>query len=255
MPKDTSISSILVIGSGPIIIGQAAEFDYSGTQGCIALKEEGYRVILVNSNPATIMTDEAFADEIYFEPLTAESLTAIIKKERPDGLLANLGGQTALNLAVELDETGVLKEHGVKLLGTSVETIQKGEDREKFRSLMNELKQPVPESEIVDNEADALHFAESIGFPVIIRPAYTLGGKGGGIAPDKEAFTAMIKQALLASPINQCLVEKALPALKKLNMKSCVTAITHALPSAIWKISIRSACIQVTLSLWRRHKH
>lgn len=125
MPKDTSISSILVIGSGPIIIGQAAEFDYSGTQGCIALKEEGYRVILVNNNPATIMTDEAFADEIYFEPLTAESLTAIIKKEQPDGLLANLGGQTALNLAVELEETGVLKEHGVKLLGTSVETIQK----------------------------------------------------------------------------------------------------------------------------------
>lgn len=155
MPKDTSISSILVIGSGPIIIGQAAEFDYSGTQGCIALKEEGYRVILVNNNPATIMTDEAFADEIYFEPLTAESLTAIIKKEQPDGLLANLGGQTALNLAVELEETGVLKEHGVKLLGTSVETIQKGEDREKFRSLMNELNQPVPESEIVDNETDA----------------------------------------------------------------------------------------------------
>ncbi|MBT9251016.1 carbamoyl phosphate synthase large subunit [Bacillus halotolerans] len=216
MPKDTSISSILVIGSGPIIIGQAAEFDYSGTQGCIALKEEGYRVILVNNNPATIMTDEAFADDIYFEPLTVESLTDIIKKEKPDGLLANLGGQTALNLAVELEEAGILKAHGVKLLGTSVDTIQKGEDREKFRSLMNELNQPVPESEIVDNETDALRFAESIGFPVIIRPAYTLGGKGGGIAPTKEAFAAMIKQALLASPINQCLVEKSIAGFKEI---------------------------------------
>ncbi|MES5394756.1 carbamoyl phosphate synthase large subunit [Bacillus amyloliquefaciens] len=216
MPKDTTISSILVIGSGPIIIGQAAEFDYSGTQGCMALKEEGYRVILVNNNPATIMTDEAFADEIYFEPLTSESIEAIIEKEKPDGLLANLGGQTALNLAVKLEEAGVLKKHHVKLLGTSVETIQKGEDREQFRALMKELDQPVPESEIVDNEEDALRFAESIGFPVILRPAYTLGGKGGGIAKTKEAFQTLIKQALLASPISQCLVEKSIAGFKEI---------------------------------------
>ncbi|MBT2573843.1 carbamoyl phosphate synthase large subunit [Bacillus sp. ISL-51] len=216
MPKDTTISSILVIGSGPIIIGQAAEFDYSGTQGCMALKEEGYRVILVNNNPATIMTDEAFADEIYFEPLTPASLEAIIEKEKPDGLLANLGGQTALNLAVKLEEAGVLKKHHVKLLGTSVETIQKGEDREQFRSLMNELHQPVPESEIVDNEEDALRFAKSIGFPVILRPAYTLGGKGGGIARTKEAFQKLIKQALLASPIHQCLIEKSIAGFKEI---------------------------------------
>lgn len=216
MPKDTTISSILVIGSGTIIIGQAAEFDYSGTQGCMALKEEGYRVILVNNNPATIMTDEAFADEIYFEPLTTDSIEAIIEKEKPDGLLANLGGQTALNLAVKLEEAGVLKKHQVKLLGTSVETIQKGEDREQFRALMKELDQPVPESEIVDNEEDALRFAESIGFPVILRPAYTLGGKGGGIAKTKEAFQTLIKQALLASPISQCLVEKSIAGFKEI---------------------------------------
>ncbi|PSA92266.1 carbamoyl-phosphate synthase large subunit [Bacillus atrophaeus] len=216
MPKDTNISSILVIGSGPIIIGQAAEFDYSGTQGCMALKEEGYRVILVNNNPATIMTDEAFADEIYFEPLTTDSLKEIIKKEKPDGLLANLGGQTALNLAVELEKAEVLKANGVKLLGTSVDTIEKGEDREKFRSLMKELNQPVPDSEIVDNEEDALRFAETIGFPVIVRPAYTLGGKGGGIAPSKEVFLPLIKQALLASPIHQCLIEKSIAGFKEI---------------------------------------
>ncbi|MBU8787376.1 MULTISPECIES: carbamoyl phosphate synthase large subunit [Bacillus] len=216
MPKDHSIKSILVIGSGPIIIGQAAEFDYSGTQGCMALKSEGFRVILVNNNPATIMTDESFADEIYFEPLTVESLTQIIKREQPDGLLANLGGQTALNLAVELEKAGILKKYKVKLLGTSVETIEKGEDREKFRALMKELNEPVPDSEIVDNKGDALRFAQSIGFPIIVRPAYTLGGKGGGIAKTEEEFMPLIESALLASPIHQCLVEKSIAGFKEI---------------------------------------
>ena len=216
MPKDQTIKSILVIGSGPIIIGQAAEFDYSGTQGCMALKSEGYRVILVNSNPATIMTDESFADEIYFEPLTVESFTQIIKREKPDGLLANLGGQTALNLAVELEKAGILKAYGVKLLGTSVDTIEKGEDREKFRALMKELNEPVPDSEIVDNQDDALRFALSIGFPIIVRPAYTLGGKGGGIAATKEELLPLIESALLASPIHQCLVEKSIAGFKEI---------------------------------------
>ncbi|MCY7855739.1 carbamoyl phosphate synthase large subunit [Bacillus sonorensis] len=216
MPKDHSIKSILVIGSGPIIIGQAAEFDYSGTQGCMALKSEGFRVILVNNNPATIMTDESFADEIYFEPLTVESLTQIIKREKPDGLLANLGGQTALNLAVELEKAGILKKYHVKLLGTSVETIEKGEDREKFRALMKELNEPMPDSEIVDNKEDALRFALSIGFPIIVRPAYTLGGKGGGIAKTKEEFMPLIESALLASPIHQCLVEKSIAGYKEI---------------------------------------
>ncbi|WP_353856143.1 carbamoyl phosphate synthase large subunit [Bacillus sp. Bos-x628] len=216
MPKDQSIHTILVIGSGPIIIGQAAEFDYSGTQGCMALKEEGYKVILVNNNPATIMTDESFADEIYFEPLSIDSVTRIIEKEKPDGLLANLGGQTALNLAVELEKNGVLKKHGVKLLGTSVETIENGEDREKFRALMKHLNEPVPDSEIVDNVKDALQFAKEVGFPVIIRPAYTLGGKGGGIALTEEAFMPLIEGALLASPIHQCLVEKSIAGFKEI---------------------------------------
>ncbi|QHZ46224.1 carbamoyl phosphate synthase large subunit [Bacillus sp. NSP9.1] len=216
MPKDHTIKSILVIGSGPIIIGQAAEFDYSGTQGCMALKNEGFRVILVNNNPATIMTDESFADEIYFEPLTTESLTQIIKREKPDGLLANLGGQTALNLAVELEKAGILNKYGVKLLGTSVDTIEKGEDREKFRALMKELNEPVPDSEIVDNKEDALRFALSIGFPIIVRPAYTLGGKGGGIAKTEEEFMPLIESALLASPIHQCLVEKSIAGFKEI---------------------------------------
>ncbi|MFS0655941.1 carbamoyl phosphate synthase large subunit [Bacillus sp. 179-C3.3 HS] len=216
MPKDQSIQTILVIGSGPIIIGQAAEFDYSGTQGCMALKEEGYKVILVNNNPATIMTDESFADEIYFEPLSVDSVTSIIEKENPDGLLANLGGQTALNLAVELEKAGVLKKHNVKLLGTSVETIENGEDREKFRALMKQLNEPVPDSEIVDNAKDALQFAKEVGFPVIIRPAYTLGGKGGGIALTEEEFKPLIEGALLASPIHQCLVEKSIAGFKEI---------------------------------------
>ncbi|MDA7026075.1 carbamoyl phosphate synthase large subunit [Bacillus sp. CLL-7-23] len=216
MSKIDSIKSILVIGSGPIMIGQAAEFDYSGTQGCMALKSEGYRIILVNNNPATIMTDESFADEIYFEPLTVESLTQIIKREKPDGLLANLGGQTALNLAVALEKAGVLKKYQVKLLGTSIETIEKGEDREKFRALMKELNEPVPDSVIVDNAKDALDFAHSIGFPIIVRPAYTLGGKGGGIAKTKQELLPLIENALLASPIHQSLVEKSIAGFKEI---------------------------------------
>ena len=174
MPKDASIHTILVIGSGPIVIGQAAEFDYAGTQACIALKEEGYKVILVNNNPATIMTDEEFADKIYFEPLTVDVLEQIIAKERPDGLLATLGGQTGLNLALELHEQGILEKYGVKLLGSAIESIKKGEDREAFRALMKELNEPVPESAIVRSTEEAVRFAGEIGFPIIVRPAYSV---------------------------------------------------------------------------------
>ncbi|WP_203289739.1 carbamoyl phosphate synthase large subunit [Metabacillus sp. cB07] len=216
MPKRHDLKSILVIGSGPIIIGQAAEFDYSGTQGCIALKEEGYKVILVNNNPATIMTDHEYADEIYFEPLTVKSLTKIIEKERPDGLLASLGGQTGLNLAVKLHEAGILQKYGVEVLGTSVDSIQKGEDREKFRKLMYELNQPVPASEIVTDAEGAVAFAESIGYPIIVRPAYTLGGKGGGIAEDEKKLMQLMKSGLNASPIHQCLVEKSIAGFKEI---------------------------------------
>ena len=176
MPKRTDIKSILVIGSGPIIIGQAAEFDYAGTQACLALREEGYKVILVNSNPATIMTDVEIADKVYMEPLTLEFIANIIRKERPDALLPTLGGQTGLNMAVELDEAGILKEYKVELLGTKLTSIQQAEDRDLFRQLMAELNQPVPESDIIHTVGEALSFAAEIGYPLIVRPAFTMGG-------------------------------------------------------------------------------
>lgn len=207
---------ILVIGSGPIIIGQAAEFDYSGTQGCLALREEGYEVILVNPNPATIMTDHTVADTVYCEPLTLESVTAIVKKERPDALLAGLGGQTALNLAVELEEIGVLNEYNVELLGTSVASIQKGEDRELFRALMEKLEQPVPESEVIKSVDEALTFVQKVGYPVISRPAYTLGGRGGGIAHDEEQLKELMENGLKASPIQQVIMEKSIAGFKEI---------------------------------------
>ncbi|MGM7680834.1 carbamoyl phosphate synthase large subunit [Cytobacillus sp. Hm23] len=216
MPKDTTIQSILVIGSGPIIIGQAAEFDYSGTQGCKALKEEGYRVILINNNPATIMTDDLYADVVYFEPLTVDCVTKIIAKERPDGLLATLGGQTGLNLAFSLYEEGALEKYSVRLLGTSIESIKKGEDREEFRELMKKLDEPVPESEIVTTLEGALGFATKVDFPIIIRPAYTLGGTGGGIAYNEEQFKSFVTNGLLASPISQCLIEKSVAGFKEI---------------------------------------
>lgn len=216
MPKDHSIQSILVIGSGPIVIGQAAEFDYSGTQGCRALREEGYKVILVNNNPATIMTDEVNADIVYFEPLTVESLGKIIAKERPDGLLATLGGQTGLNLAFSLSEAGILDKYNVKVLGTHIESIKQGEDREAFRSLMNELNEPVPDSEIVTTVEEAITFAEKVGFPVIVRPAYTLGGTGGGIAHELQQLEELTKNGLSESPITQCLIEKSIAGYKEI---------------------------------------
>lgn len=216
MPKDSSLQSILLIGSGPIVIGQAAEFDYSGTQACIALKEEGYRVILVNNNPATIMTDDVHADAVYFEPLTVEAVEAIIAKERPDGLLATFGGQTGLNLAFQLHEAGVLEKYGVRLLGTPIEAIKRGEDREAFRALMHELGEPVPESEIVTSVEEAVAFAEQIGFPIIIRPAYTLGGAGGGIAENMEQFLALVEKGLNESPIHQCLIERSVAGFKEI---------------------------------------
>ncbi|WP_079508077.1 carbamoyl phosphate synthase large subunit [Mesobacillus jeotgali] len=215
MPKDTSVKSILVIGSGPIIIGQAAEFDYAGTQACIALKEEGYRVILVNNNPATVMTDHVFADAVYFEPMTVESVEKIIQRERPDGILGTLGGQAGLNLVFRLSEEGILEKYCVKVLGTSVASIKQGEDREAFRSLMHKLNEPVPESEIVQLVEEAVAFAEKIGFPLIVRPAYTLGGTGGGIAGNMEDLISLVSGGLNESPINQCLVERSIAGFKE----------------------------------------
>ena len=215
MPKDNTIQTILVIGSGPIVIGQAAEFDYAGTQACLALKEEGYKVILVNNNPATIMTDEMNADAVYFEPLTVDVLEKIIAKEKPDGLLATLGGQTGLNLAYQLDDAGILEKYNVKLLGTPIDSIKKGEDRELFRQLMFEIDEPVPDSKIVHTLDEAIAFAEEIGFPIIIRPAYTLGGTGGGIAESMEVFKELVRGGLQESPITQCLIERSIAGFKE----------------------------------------
>ena len=215
MGKDLSIKKVLVIGSGPIVIGQAAEFDYAGVQACRALREENIEVVLVNSNPATIMTDEDIADKVYLEPLTLESLTAIIKKERPNGVIASLGGQTGLNLACELDKAGVLAEYNVRLLGTNIESIKKAEDREMFKNLMNEIGEPIPDSEIVSSYEDAKKFAEKIGFPIIIRPAFTLGGSGGGIAKNETEYEEIVHSGLQQSPINQVLVEKSIAGFKE----------------------------------------
>ncbi|MFJ7365068.1 carbamoyl phosphate synthase large subunit [Peribacillus frigoritolerans] len=215
MPKDDTIQTILVIGSGPIVIGQAAEFDYAGTQACLALKEEGYKVILVNNNPATIMTDDMNADAVYFEPLTVDVLEKIISKERPDGLLATLGGQTGLNLAYQLDDAGILEKYKVKLLGTPIDSIKKGEDRELFRELMFEIGEPVPDSTIVHTLEEALAFADKIGFPIIVRPAYTLGGTGGGIADSLETFKELVRGGLQESPITQCLIERSIAGFKE----------------------------------------
>lgn len=213
--KNPSINKVLVIGSGPIVIGQAAEFDYAGVQACRALKEEKIEVILVNSNPATIMTDEDIADKIYLQPLTVEALRYIIKKERPDGLIASLGGQTGLNLAVQLNDAGILEEFKIKVLGTNIESIKMAEDRELFKNLMQEINEPVPDSEIVSSLEDAQKFAQRIGFPIIIRPAYTLGGSGGGIAHNEVEYEEIVHSGLAMSPINQILVEKSIAGFKE----------------------------------------
>ena len=216
MPKRKDIETILVIGSGPIIIGQAAEFDYAGTQACLSLREEGYKVILVNSNPATIMTDKEIADKVYIEPLTVEFVSKIIRKERPDALLPTLGGQVGLNLAVELHEAGVLEECGVELLGTKLASIKQAEDRELFRDLMNELGEPVPESDIIHNLEEARRFVEKIGYPVIVRPAFTMGGTGGGICHNDEELEDIVANGLRYSPVTQCLLEKSIAGYKEI---------------------------------------
>lgn len=216
MPKNKDIKKVLVIGSGAIVIGQAAEFDYSGTQACLALKDEGIEVILVNNNPATIMTDKTISDKVYFEPLNIESLMAVIETERPDGLLATVGGQTGLNLAMALSDAGILAKFNIKLLGTNIDSIRQAEDREQFRALMNALNEPVPQSDIIYSIESALEFAEQIGYPLIVRPAYTLGGFGGGIAQDEATYITLVGQGLSASPIKQCLVEKSIAGYKEI---------------------------------------
>ncbi|WP_010632359.1 carbamoyl-phosphate synthase (glutamine-hydrolyzing) large subunit [Sporolactobacillus vineae] len=216
MPLRTDIKKVLVIGSGPIVIGQAAEFDYAGTQACLALKEEGIKVVLVNNNPATIMTDDPIADRTYLEPLTVPAIEKIISRERPDGLIGTLGGQTGLNLAVELYEQGILAKYGVELLGTSVASIQHGEDRELFKKLMLEIHEPVPESRIIRDYNAGLAFTEAIGYPVIIRPAYTLGGSGGGFANNRAELDLVLHRGLNLSPIHEVLIERSIRGWKEI---------------------------------------
>ena len=196
MPKNPDIKKVLVIGSGPIVIGQAAEFDYAGTQACRSLKEEGIEVVLVNSNPATIMTDKDIADEVYIEPLTTKSVEQIILKEKPDSVLPTLGGQAGLNLAMELDEAGFLKEHNVRLIGTTALTIKKAEDRLMFKETMEKIHEPVAASLVVENVEDGVVFAEKIGYPVVLRPAYTLGGSGGGIAHNVTELREILEKLM-----------------------------------------------------------
>ncbi len=215
MPLNKDIKKVLVIGSGPIVIGQAAEFDYSGTQACQSLKEEGIEVVLINSNPATIMTDKEIADKIYLEPLTVEYVEKVIAKERPDSLLAGMGGQTGLNLAVELYDHGILDKYNVKVIGTSIESIKEGEDRELFRNMMNRINEPVIESEIITEFEAGLEFAKKIGYPVIVRPAYTLGGTGGGIANNEDELKIILASGLQLSTIGQVLLEKSVKGWKE----------------------------------------
>lgn len=217
--KNPDVKKVLVIGSGPIIIGQAAEFDYAGTQACRSLREEGIEVVLVNSNPSTIMTDADIADRVYIEPITLPFVTEVIKKERPDALLATLGGQVGLNMAVQLAKAGVLDEYNVKLLGSSLHAIQHAEDRELFKEAMEEIHQPVPESEIFEELEPAVEFANRIGYPVIIRPAYTLGGTGGGIAQDRYEMEEIANRGIKLSPINQILVERSVAGWKEIEFE------------------------------------
>ena len=228
--KDRSLRKVLIIGSGPIVIGQAAEFDYAGTQACKAVREEGITTVLVNSNPATIMTDEDVADVVYIEPLTVEVVERIIRRERPDGLLATLGGQTGLNLAREVQEAGILERYDVRLLGTPISAIRQAEDRDLFRRLMLRIDEPIPGSDIAHTVEEGRSIAGQLGFPLIVRPAYTLGGTGGGIAEDPDRLDELVQQGVDASPIGQVLVEEYLSGWKEVEYEvmrdaagTCVT--------------------------------
>ena len=216
MPRITDIKKVMVLGSGPIVIGQAAEFDYAGTQACRSLKEEGIEVVLVNSNPATIMTDKDIADKVYIEPLNVDVVKKIIKEEKPDSILPTLGGQAGLNLAMELEESGFLKENNVRLIGTTALTIKKAEDRLEFKNTMEKLKEPVAASTIVEDVEAAVEFAKEIGYPIVVRPAYTLGGSGGGIADDEASLRLICENGLRLSRVGQCLIERSIAGWKEI---------------------------------------
>ena len=219
MPKRTDIESILIIGAGPIVIGQACEFDYSGAQACKALREEGYRVILVNSNPATIMTDPNMADATYIEPITWQTVAQIIENEKPDALLPTMGGQTALNCALDLAREGVLEKHGVEMIGASRDAIDKAEDRDRFAKAMRKIGLDMPTSGVAHNMEQAFAIQKSVGFPTIIRPSFTMGGSGGGIAYNKEEFVEICERGLDLSPTNELLIEESILGWKEYEME------------------------------------
>ena len=216
MPRRKDINSILIIGAGPIVIGQACEFDYSGAQACKALKEDGYRVILINSNPATIMTDPSMSDATYIEPIHWETIEKIIEKEKPDALLPTMGGQTALNAALDLDSRGILKKHNVEMIGATKEAIDKAEDRELFAACMEKIGLKVPESGLAHNNEEAHILLERIGFPCVLRPNFTMGGSGGGIAYNIEEFDEICKRGLELSPTSEIFIDKFLGGWKEL---------------------------------------
>ncbi|MBO7293545.1 MAG: carbamoyl-phosphate synthase large subunit, partial [Clostridia bacterium] len=219
MPKRQDLKKILIIGSGPIVIGQAAEFDYAGTQACLALKEEGYEVILANSNPATIMTDTTIADKVYMEPLTLEYIAKILRYERPDAIVPGIGGQTGLNLAMQLEKRGILKECHVELLGTPSESIERAEDREMFKELCQSIGEPTIPSEIIYSVEEAKAAAARIGYPVVLRPAFTLGGTGGGFAYDEGELVEIVTNGRALSPVHQVLVEKSVRGYKEIEFE------------------------------------
>src|SRR5690554_1332288 len=219
MPRRQDLESILIIGAGPIVIGQACEFDYSGTQACKALREEGYRMILVNSNPATIMTDPASADAVYIEPINWRAIASVIEKEKPSALLPTMGGQTALNCALDLDREGVLAKHGVELIGASREAIEVAEDRELFRNAMQEIGLEVARAGVAHSLEEAWEVQEEIGFPVIVRPSFTLGGSGGGIAYNRDEFEEIVARGLDQSPTTEVLLEESVLGWKELEME------------------------------------
>jgi carbamoyl-phosphate synthase large subunit len=251
-------ASVLIVGSGPVIIGQAAEFDYAGTQACRALRDEGVRTILLNSNPATIMTDPGVADAVYLEPITVASVERILERETVDGILCGLGGQTALNLAVALDRAGVLERHGVRLLGTPLAAIEMAEDRQRFRELLDSIGQPYPASEIVEGttprerQERARRALETIGLPAVIRPAYTLGGSGGGIVATEAEYLERVRSGLRAAPSARSLSSATSTAGRRSSTRSCATQRTRASPCARWRTSTRWACTPATRSWSRR---
>ena len=229
MPLNKDIKKVMVIGSGPIVIGQAAEFDYAGTQACLALKEEGYQVILVNSNPATIMTDTSIADKVYMEPLTLEYVAKILRYERPDAIVPGIGGQTGLNLAMQLDRKGILRECGTKLLGTSSRSIERAEDRELFKEMCQSIGEPVIPSEITYSVEEAQAAAKRIGYPVVLRPAFTLGGTGGGFADNEEELLDLAPNAFALSPVHEVLIEKSVKGYKEIEFEVMRDAYDHVI--------------------------